>query len=108
MNHNYPALDVLDAFIALGERDWFPIPAHEGDNAHLLNTAVVALSGMMDDIDPWNEQELRQAAEHGYSLINSDVISVEQWMAEAHLIDLALADWDREMDQKRAAIALSN
>lgn len=109
MDHNkYPPLVVLDCFIALGNRDWFPVPAHEGDNAHLLNTACVVLSGMLPDIDPWNEQELREAAEHGYSLINSDIISVEQWGAEAYIIDGVLQTWGQALDQQRAAIALSN
>lgn len=93
------ALDIIDGLQRCKDRSWWPIPADRGSDAIILNAVLIVLSGKLDDIDPRNENQLKEAALHGDLLVSSRTISVKRVKDEADRIDGALARWGRFYDR---------
>jgi hypothetical protein len=74
----------------LRDRSWWPLPPDDHDSISLM-TAAVRLSGQMDDCR--NEDDLKDAVGHTFSLLNCGVLATMQLSAESKQVEKDMDDW---------------
>lgn len=87
-------IDTLPAFDSMEDKSWWWFPystPSEYETAIDLMAALASLSGMLDDAE--TDQDLREAAEHGWTLLHIGTITAEQISTEADRIDKAFMAW---------------
>lgn len=95
-------LEAAEKFLSMLDKSWWYVPP-EREEAPALMTALAAMSGRLDDAA--SDADLRDAVEHGLTLISCGVLATMQVADEARRIEREIAEYCEQFESRMASIA---